>query len=331
LALIALAAWPAPAVAQSEEERDFVPGEKAVFYDDYSDTVKGAAPSHWKVRGGTVKQCPDGSCLFLKGEGKLYPNLTAMPKNFTIETELRHVYHIPYGAVVWKFQNPQDATSWSVSYGFDPGGDDPNLVVVSALDGQTALGEAKVKVDWSKPVMLALWFQDNRLRAYVNRERAIDVNQLELKPWKTPIIDYNFAHAEEPVSLGTVRIAESTPDISQVLLSSGKYVSHAIQFDVNSAELRPESQNILKQIAEALQKNPALRLRVEGHTDSTGDAAKNLELSKLRAQSVQKALAAMGIADGRLTAEGYGQTKPIASNDTNQGRAENRRVEFIRF
>lgn len=329
--LVVLTIWPLPAIAQSEEERDFVPGEKAVFYDDYTDMAKGAAPPHWKARGGTVKQCPDGSCLLLKGEGKLYPNLTAMPKNFTIETELRHVYNVPYGAVVWKFQNPQDEPSWSVSYGFDPGGDDPNQVVVSALDGTTSLGEAKIKVDWTKPMVLSLWFQDNRLRVYVNQERALDVNQLELKPWKKPIIEYNFTHAGDPISLGTVRIAESVADISQTLLSTGKYVSHGIQFEINSAQLRPESKNILKQIAEALNKNPSLKLRIEGHTDSTGDAARNVELSKLRAQSVQQALVGMGVAESRLPIEGCGRNKPIASNDTIQGRAENRRVEFVKF
>jgi hypothetical protein len=77
---------PAPAQAQSDEERDFVPGEKAVFYDDYTDMVKGAAPPHWKVRGGAAKLNPAGR-LVLADRLTLYPNIKTLPKNFTVETE----------------------------------------------------------------------------------------------------------------------------------------------------------------------------------------------------------------------------------------------------
>ncbi len=122
------------------------------------------------------------------------------------------------------------------------------------------------------------------------------------------------------------------PDISQVIMSTGPFVSHGIQFDVNSDRLKPESAPVLKMIAGALASNAALKLRIEGHTDSTGDAAKNLELSKRRAESVRAALVAQhGIAAERLSSEGLGATKPIAPNETPQGRADNRRVEFVKL
>jgi outer membrane protein OmpA-like peptidoglycan-associated protein len=94
--------------------------------------------------------------------------------------------------------------------------------------------------------------------------------------------------------------------------------------------LRPESANVIKEIAAALQKQAALKVRIEGHTDSTGDAAKNLDLSKRRAESVKAALVKLGIDAARLATEGLGQTKPLSTNDTPQGRAENRRVEFVK-
>ena len=127
-----------------------------------------------------------------------------------------------------------------------------------------------------------------------------------------------------------VRIAESVPDISQVLMSTGKYVSHAIQFDTGRDQLRPESLNVIKELAQALQSQSALKLRIEGHTDSVGDAAKNPDLSKRRAASVKAALAKLGISADRWTTGGFGQTKPLAPNDTPQGRAENRRGEFVK-
>jgi outer membrane protein OmpA-like peptidoglycan-associated protein len=135
-----------------------------------------------------------------------------------------------------------------------------------------------------------------------------------------------------PILITRVRIAESSPDFSKTILSSGRFVTHGIQFDVNSDQLRPESAPVLKMVADALAPNASLKLRIEGHTDSSGDAAKNLDLSKRRAESVKNALVTRyGIAADRLTTEGFGQTKPLSPNDTPQGKANNRRVEFVKM
>ncbi len=323
---ILLLSHASPAAAQ-DDERDFVPGEKAIFIDDYSDMTKGAAMPHWKVRGGNVKLCPDGTCVLLKGSGSLTPNIVAMPKNFTIETEVRHLAAVPYAGFKWSFSSAAGEKIWFVNWDFDV---DPGKCEVTVLNGDEYLAKTRVDVPWDKPINLSIWFQDQRLRVYVNDQKAADANQLELKPWKTAVLDFSFEHAEQDLPmLGRVRVAESVPDISQVLLSTGKYISHGIQFDVNSDQLKPESLNILSHVANALKKKPALKLRIEGHTDSTGDADKNLDLSRRRAAAVKEALVKLGIDAARLTTDGFGQTKPIASNDTVQGRAENRRVEFI--
>jgi OmpA-OmpF porin, OOP family len=88
---------------------------------------------------------------------------------------------------------------------------------------------------------------------------------------------------------------------------------------------------VLKQVAAGLQKNPNLKLEIDGYTDSVGDAAHNLDLSKRRAKAVASALAAQfGIDAARLTVNGFGADKPMASNDTADGRAANRRVEFLK-
>ena len=327
LSALAMLAGSARTVMAQDDERDFVPGEKAIFIDDYSDMARGSAMPHWKVRGGSAKLCPDGSCVLLKGGGSLTPNIMAMPKNFTIETEVRHLAAVPYAGFKWRFANAAGENVWSVNWDFDV---DPGKCEVVVLNGGEYLAKTKVDVPWDKPINLSIWFQDQRLRVYVNDTKTADANQLELKPWKTAVLDFSFEHAEQDLpSLGRVRVAESVPDIGQVLLSTGKYISHGIQFDVNSDQLKPESINILSQVADALKNKPALKLRVEGHTDSTGDADKNLDLSKRRAASVKAALVKLGIDGSRLTTDGFGQTKPIGSNETVQGRAENRRVEFI--
>jgi len=312
---------------QSEEERDFVPGEKVIFYDDFTDMAKGAAPPHWKSRGGVVKLAPEGR-LLLRDGGNLYPNLKTLPKNFTVEMEILPMADVPSGGINWMFTDAADESVWSVGFQFDPDELSVSLMTGHGHSDYEGHPHGDVKVAYGKPIKLALWYQDSRLRAYVNTERVLDVNQLEFKPPKVALVEFKVG--DTPVYISSTRIAECSPDISQVIFSTGKYVSHGIQFDVNSDQLRPESTNIIKEIAAALQKQPSLKLRIDGHTDSTGDAAKNLDLSKRRAESVKSALVKLGISAGRLTADGLGQTKPISTNDTPQGRAENRRVEFVK-
>jgi outer membrane protein OmpA-like peptidoglycan-associated protein len=106
---------------------------------------------------------------------------------------------------------------------------------------------------------------------------------------------------------------------------------HGIYFEFNQATIRPESDPVLQEIAEALRRNQSWAIRIEGHTDSIGGVAFNLALSKRRAEAVKDALAKRyGIDAGRLTTEGFGATHPKENNATLAGRARNRRVELVR-
>ena len=101
-----------------------------------------------------------------------------------------------------------------------------------------------------------------------------------------------------------------------------------LTFETGSATLKPESREQLKNIAEILKAHPTVTVKLGGYTDNTGNANSNLKLSGERAQSVKKELEGLGIADSRLEAEGYGQEHPVASNDTEEGRAQNRRISI---
>ena len=106
-------------------------------------------------------------------------------------------------------------------------------------------------------------------------------------------------------------------------------VSETIQFEFSSSRVAAESKSVLDELADAITKHPEIKkLRVEGHTDNSGDAPHNLRLSKKRAAAVVKYLVGKGVEANRLVAAGFGQTKPIAKNDTEDGRAQNRRVAF---
>jgi OmpA-OmpF porin, OOP family len=102
-----------------------------------------------------------------------------------------------------------------------------------------------------------------------------------------------------------------------------------VLFDLGKTTIRPESGSLLDEIATVLKQHPEItRVVVEGHTDSTGSARGNLRLSQARAESVVDAIVQRGIEKARLTAKGFGSSRPIASNDTPEGRDANRRVEI---
>jgi outer membrane protein OmpA-like peptidoglycan-associated protein len=103
-----------------------------------------------------------------------------------------------------------------------------------------------------------------------------------------------------------------------------------VNFETGKATLTPESETILNGVAESLVANDSIKVQVAGHTDNTGSAAVNARLSKQRAEAVRQFLIAHGVAEDRLTAKGFGPSKPIASNKTAEGRAQNRRVELTR-
>ena len=127
---------------------------------------------------------------------------------------------------------------------------------------------------------------------------------------------------------------EVTADASSLaseIEKSGHVAVYGINFDTGKAAILPNSENVLNEIVKLLKDNADLKLRVEGHTDNQGNAAANQALSEKRAQAVVAWLSSHGIAAARLTAKGFGQTKPVAENGTEDGRAKNRRVELAKL
>jgi outer membrane protein OmpA-like peptidoglycan-associated protein len=132
-----------------------------------------------------------------------------------------------------------------------------------------------------------------------------------------------------PKPLETNMVDVTAVDIAETLASKGVVDLYGIYFDVDKSEIKPQSRKTLDQIAVVLKIDRSLRLEVSGHTDSTGDKAHNLQLSTARAQAVVRALTVTyGIAAARLEAKGYGDSKPVAPNASDAGRAKNRRVEL---
>ena len=126
-------------------------------------------------------------------------------------------------------------------------------------------------------------------------------------------------------------VATASPDdIKKALEKDGKVViSGGILFETDSAKLAPSSADLVRKISEVMKKNPDLKISVVGYTDSTGDYNYNIQLSERRAKAFADALVKEGVAANRLTAVGVGPQSPVATNDTPEGRAQNRRVELV--
>jgi len=118
-------------------------------------------------------------------------------------------------------------------------------------------------------------------------------------------------------------------ELKEKLAAEGHVALH-LNFDTDKATLRPDAQPVLAEVQKLLVQSPDLRLAVQGHTDNTSTPAHNQQLSEARAQTVVVALTAQGSAADRLQAAGFGQSKPLADNATEAGRAQNRRVELVR-
>jgi OOP family OmpA-OmpF porin len=299
---------------------EFVAGDKTIFFDDFSDMDADEPPPHWKVRGGTVSLRTGGDQrdLYIANDLGMTSPKMVVPSNFTFQ-----MVYTGAGQMVWRFQDKDgNQLMWAQMYSEDNGA----TVTAKVVNGSDELGGGQISTDTSQPVEFDLWAQQGRVRAYLNGTRIEDANQVDFAP-----IAFIEVDITAPIGIRSVRVAESAPDFSSMINSTGKYITHGINFDTDSDVLKPESAAVIKQVASGLNKNPNLKLEIDGYTDSVGNAAHNLDLSKRRAQSVMAVLVSQfSIDPSRLTANGFGAAKPIGSNDTPDGRANNRRVEFIK-
>jgi len=126
-------------------------------------------------------------------------------------------------------------------------------------------------------------------------------------------------------------VTADASSLSDELKKSGHVAVYGIHFETGKAAILPDSENVLGEIAKMLQQNSDVRLSVEGHTDNVGAAGANQTLSEKRAQAVVTWLTAHGVTAARLKAKGWGQSKPVADNGSEDGRAKNRRVELVKI
>jgi outer membrane protein OmpA-like peptidoglycan-associated protein len=331
---------------------DFVPGEKVIGFEDFSTGNIGDFPAGWNTNAAgeivTVEGKP-GRWLWLTKPGVFIPEFTdKYPEDFTFEFDLLH--GTPFGGATFNFvmaemQNMDNLQSWNTSpHTFKTGfyitstGQKEGFVSTEIRKSMTTQSANQIRTelmsDKYNPVHVSIWRQKERVRVYVNQEKVWDIPKAISADAKLNAIFFPIIAADPTIQfyLGNLRLAVGAPDTRKKMLEQNKWVTHGILFDVNSATIKPQSYGTLKEMANVLKEYPDLKVKIIGHTDADGSDANNLELSKKRAASVKVALSKeFGIDESRMETDGKGEGEPIDKNDNPAGKANNRRVEFIKI
>lgn len=348
--------------AKSFSRYDFVPGEQIVYAEDFSQDVIGEFPLKWITNN-------RGEVVTLNGQpGKwlrmfhtshfVSPQMKNLSENYTVEFDM--VLTFPNDGSVYPelrfklFHSPKDDingkkylqnfdSKGDVDIVFSPGEEGGSSIrLESNRDGRNEFvndqkGLRKLDSYYGRPFHVAIWVQKQRLRMWIEGEKVYDIPQVVPSdiPFNRMDMEVTSGIQEDNqigLYLSNIKFAIGSPDMRNKLINEGKFVTSGILFDVNADKIKPESYGVLKELATVLKENPAVKVKVIGHTDSDGDEAKNLDLSKRRAASVKKALSTeFGIDASRLETDGKGETQPMDNNTSAEGKAKNRRVEFIKL
>ncbi|KPL12313.1 MAG: hypothetical protein AMS26_18280 [Bacteroides sp. SM23_62] len=306
---------------------DFVPGDKVIFEDDLVGEENGEFPSRWDLYKGVaeVAEVDGENVIYLRGGGPaIVPYMKNsdqdyLPEIFTVEFDIYFGYS--YATMYLYDRKNQE----------DPSGNQDYMTVgynYLEIYGSKSMYPAELKEErWAH---IAVAYTDGKYKAYLDDTRLLNVPRLDIDPSGITLYSYH-ARDDQPIYIKNIRIAEGGVKYYDRVMEDGKIIANGIRFDVGKATLKPESMGIINEVVDLMKEHPDLRFSVEGHTDSDGDDAFNMELSDKRAESVKSTMISMGIAADRLESKGWGESMPITDNSSPEGKANNRRVEFVKL
>ena len=324
---------------------DFVPGDQLLLYEDFSQDAVGDFPALWTTNKSgeinTLNVAPGNWLNLNANDGNWwFIREISFPENFIVEFDIVPKKGAPRYAVglhlygensFVEMSNPNDKASCGLAVAVSKNG----WETVGHKTGQPKItGNSQLNpVKEEKLNHVILWVQKRRVRIYHEGAKVIDMPTNLYEGSKFTRLCFElYRGASSSSYISNIKITSASPDTRSKLLTEGKLVSYGIYFDVNKDIVKPESYGALKDIAKVLQDNPDVRVKIIGHTDSDGDDAGNLSLSKRRSAAVKKELVAtFGIDASRLETDGLGESKPVAPNDIPVNKALNRRVEFIKL
>ena len=313
---------------------DFVPGDTVVFEDHFIDDQNGEFPAHWNLGAGQAVMNSVGgvnSLLLTQGNFAHVSPLIKAPVYFSgaFTIEFDRYFNGSYGPHIYFYANSKDAKNAS------------NDLVNVALDNEASVktAELDLKAPFPPEILgethykewhhIAIAYKKNQLKIYVDQNRVLVIPNLGVDIHAFDI--EGIGDENSPIVLANFRIARgSKMNMLGQKFTDTKIVTHGINFDIDKATIKPESMGTLNMVMQIMKSNPDLKFEVDGHTDNSGSKEHNLTLSQQRADAVKVRLTAMGIDAARLTTKGFGDIKPISDNNTLEGKANNRRVEFVK-
>jgi OmpA-OmpF porin, OOP family len=346
----------------SYSKYDFVPGEKIIYTEDFSQDAIGELPLNWNTNGKaevvTLNSVAGKWLRLYQNALYLTANKDSFTKNFTMEFDM--VLQMKpngwlYPEFIFGFLSTEaEPTNDNVflkdfekyaavqaNLHLGEGGNTRTLVE-SSFDGKDYFRSenqnlAALEKFYGKVAHVALQVQEKRLRIWFNGEKKFDIpmavpvghpyNQLFFK-----LSSSNYKDEMLSFYISNVKVATGKPDTRHKLIEEGKFSTTGILFDNASAVIKNESAGVLKEIGTTLTENTSVKVKIIGHTSSDGDDAANMELSKQRAAAIKEYLIKeFSIDAARIETEGKGETKPVGDNKTKEGRAQNRRVEFVKL
>lgn len=324
---------------------DFVPGDKVILFDDFSQDAVGDFPALWTGNSAgeinTINLAPGNWFNLNSTDGNyFYLNDINFPKNFIIEFDIvpkTKGGRIAAGLLLYgeskrkeMDNNPLpgnggimisiEKQNWN-TWGYKTG------------ESEKITGKSDVNpVIAEKVNHVIIWVQGRRVRIYHQQAKVLDVPTNLYADVKLSRLCFRLSRGASSGSyISNLRITDAAPDMRSKLITEGKLISYGIYFDVNKDVVKSESYGTIKEIAKVLTDNPNVKIKIVGHTDSDGDDKSNLDLSKRRAASVKNVLVNEFSIDGaRIETDGKGEIEPIVRNDSVVNKALNRRVEFIK-
>ena len=318
---------------------DFIPGDKIIFEPDLSSEPDAELPARFTIRSGNAEiQSYNGEkILHLQADGHatIEPLMSSgnyLPEQFTLEFDMMYENDDTYFKYVndfeVQFRKPDDNNYKNWPYF--------KFVIENnsrAMFGEGSASRQSLPDDLSKSVNtgnvwhhIAIYVRKNIGKAYIDQYRVVATNTLPTGAGKFAIMGDRYG-----IKIKNLRLAAGGDDKYNKIVTDGKFITHGILFDINKSTIKPESMGTLNEIAKLMKEHSDLRFEIDGHTDSDGKADANMKLSEERAEAVKVKLVEMGIDESRLTTKGLGATKPIDNNDTAEGKANNRRVEFVKL
>ncbi|WP_407520236.1 OmpA family protein [Lacibacter sp. MH-610] len=346
---------------QSFAKYDFIPGEQVIYSNDFAADAMGELPVGWNSNGTgavvTINGLAGKWAQLNQNSAYLTDNKDSLTENFTVEFDLvlrRTNPKAPFPMLVFgvlasgTYEPAANELLKDYTYTFatelkvQPYDNNASHMHLHTYNERKKYLTTDIKKFgvleqyFNKVIHVAMQVQKERLRIWFNETKLYDlpkaivagsiINQLYFD-----VKRYGGADAEVGYAIGNIKMAKGLPDTRHKLIEEGTFSTTGILFDVNTATIKPESSGVLKEIADVLQQHAQLRVKIIGHTDSDGSDASNLELSKKRAEAVMQALIKnYGIDRSRLESDGKGESVPVGDNKTKEGKAQNRRVEFIK-